>query len=151
MYAVSYRVWRPPDPSESTAYGRVSEPIRSNAVELEVQSAASAWQSEQLQSATQTLLTPSSPDEARLAARRLRFLNTQDSTRQLPKLFWGLNEQPGGWDLMFGLYGSTYRQLAIDSMRDEVAAPEHAITSRSVAVSCKVVQLSSTPRRKPTT
>jgi hypothetical protein len=129
VYAVSYRVWRPPDPSESTPYGHVSEIVRSNAVELEVQSAASAWQSEQLRSATQTLLAPSSPDDARLAARRLRFLNTQDSTRQLSKLFWGLNQQPGGWDLMFGLYGSTYRQLAIDSMRDEFAAPEHAITS----------------------
>jgi hypothetical protein len=129
VYAVSYRVWRTPDPSESTAYGRISEIIRSNAVELEVQSAPSPWQSEQLRSATQTLAATTSPDDARRAARILRFLNTQDSTRQLSKLFWGLNQQPGGWDLMFGLYGSTYRQLAMDSMRDEFAAPEHAITN----------------------
>ena len=129
VYAVSYRVWRPPDPSEPTAYGRVSEVIRSTAVELEVRPAAFAWQSEQLRSATQTLAATSSPEDSRRAARILRFLNTQDSTGRLSKLFWGLNQQPGGWDLMFGLYGSTYRQLAIDSMRDEFVAPEHAITS----------------------
>jgi hypothetical protein len=57
-------------------------------------------------------------------------LNTQDSTKQLARLFWGLNQQqPIGWDLMLGLYGSRYRQLAIDSMRAELAVPDHAITS----------------------
>ncbi len=129
VYAISYRVWRVPDPKESTPYGRVSETIRSNAVDLEVQSAPSAWQTEQLQSATQTLAASPSADDTRRAARTLRFLNTKDSARKHAQLFWGLNQQPGGWDLMFGLYGSPYRQLAIDSMRDEFAAPEHAITS----------------------
>jgi hypothetical protein len=34
----------------------------------------------------------------------------------LAKLFWGLNDQPGGWDLMFGLFGSPYRAVAIAAM-----------------------------------
>ena len=129
VYAISYRVWRPPDPNEQTIHGRISEKVRSNTVEFVVRPATTKWQREQLQSATQTLLGQSSPDDVRRAARRLHFLNTKDSTKQLAKLFSGLNEQPGGWDFMFGLYGSPYRQLAIDSMRAEFAAPDHAITS----------------------
>jgi hypothetical protein len=129
-YAISYRVWRPPDAREQTPYGRISEMVRSNAVEFEVRPAELGWQSEQLRSAVQTLAGPSLPEDARQAARRLRFLNTKESTRQLAKLFWGLNQQqPTGWDLMFGLYGSPYRQLAIDSMRAELAVPDHAITN----------------------
>ena len=30
---------------------------------------------------------------------------------------------------MFGLYGSPYRQLAIDSMHAELVVPDHAITN----------------------
>jgi hypothetical protein len=133
VYAISYRVWRPPDPNEQTPYGRVSETVRSNTVDLQVNPPDPSWQAEQLRSAVQTLAgAPSAEpgDAARRAARRLRFLNTQDSTRQLARLFWGLNQQqPTGWDLMFGLYGSPYRKLAIDSMHDQIAAPDHPITS----------------------
>jgi hypothetical protein len=130
VYAVSYRVWRTPDPGEQTPYGQISETLRSNSVEFEVRPASPQWRSEQLRNATQTLAGQSPGDDMRQAARRLRFLNTKDSTRQLAKLFWGLNQQqPIGWDLMFGLYGSPYRQLAIDSMREELSAPDHAITS----------------------
>ncbi|HXI42725.1 MAG TPA: hypothetical protein VNH83_22275, partial [Bryobacteraceae bacterium] len=99
-------------------------------MEFDVRPPDRGWQSDQLRSATQTLVSPSSPEDARHAGRRLRFLNTKDSTRQLARLFWGLNQQqPTGWDLMFGLYGSPYRQLAIDSMHVELAAPDHAITN----------------------
>jgi hypothetical protein len=131
VYAISSRVWRPPDPGEKTPYGRVSETVRSNTVEFEVKQPNSEWQSDQLRSSTQTLAGPASPEEARRAARRLRFLNTKDSTRQLAKMFCALNQQQSAdADLMFGLYGSPYRQLAIDSMRAELAAPDHAIPSQ---------------------
>ncbi len=130
VYVVSSRIYRPPDANEQTAYGQIYETVRSNTVEFEVQSAAGTWQSEQVKSAAQTLAGQSSPEDARRAARILRYLRTRDSTRQLAKLFWGLNEQqPAGWDLMFGLYGSPYRQLALDSMRSEFAVPGHAITA----------------------
>ncbi|MGO9130659.1 MAG: hypothetical protein ACLQIS_13125 [Bryobacteraceae bacterium] len=130
VYAISHRVWRPPDPSEETPYGRVSEVLRSNAVELQVNSPDPGWQDEQFRSAMQTLAGAPSPEDARRAARVLRFLNTPDSTRQLARLFWGVNQpQPFGWDLMLGLYGSPYRKLAIDSMHDQIAVPDHAITA----------------------
>jgi len=130
VYAISYRVWRPPDAGEQTPYGRVSEVVRSNAIEIDVSQPDPAWQDQQLRSAVQTLANPSSPEEARHAARRLRFLNTKDSTRELARLFEGLNQdQPTGWDLMFGLYGSPYRQIAIDAMHAELAVPERADTN----------------------
>jgi hypothetical protein len=130
VYAVSYRVWRLPDPDENTPYGRVSEVLRSSTAEFDVQPAGADWQNEQVRSAAQTLAGPLTPEIARPAARRLRFLDTTESTRQLARLFWGLNQQqPIGWDLMFGLFGSPYRQLAIDSMREELAVPDHAITN----------------------
>ncbi len=130
VYAISYRVWRTPDPNEQTPYTRVSEVLRSNPVDLRVTKADPAWQVEQIRSATQTLDGAPPPDDAHRAARTLRFLNTEDSTRQLARLFTGLNQQqPVGWDLMFGLYASPYRKLAIDSMHDQIAAPGHAITA----------------------
>ncbi len=130
VFAISSRVWRPPDAREQTSYGRVSEVVRSNAIEIVVNPANPGWQSGQLAFAVRTLADPSSPEELlQRAARTLRFLSTQDSTRQLAKLFWGLNQQqPAGWNLMLGLYGSPYRQLAADSMHAELAAPGHAIT-----------------------
>jgi hypothetical protein len=129
VYAISYRVWRPPDSSGQTSYGRVTEPVRSNTLDFDVDPPDANWQNEELRGALQTLAAAASPEDARLAARRLRFLNAQDSTKELAKLFWGLNQQPAGWDLMLGLYGSPYRDLAVDSMRDQLAAPGHAITS----------------------
>jgi hypothetical protein len=129
VYAISYRVWRPPDRAEKTSSSRIPETVRSNAIEIEVLPADPQWQSEQLRAAVQALTAAASPDDAKRAARRLRFLNTKESTKELASRFWGLNEQqPTGWDLMFGLYASPYRQLAIDSMRAELAAPDHAIT-----------------------
>jgi hypothetical protein len=149
VFAISNRVWRAPDPNEQTIYGHIAETVRSNTVDFEVRSASAEWQSEQIRSATQTLAGPSSPELTRRAARRLRFLNTKDSTRQLAKLFWGLNQQqPIGWDLMLGLYGSSYRQLAIDSMHAELAAPGHAITGEFLQA-LVALQISADPSWDP--
>jgi len=104
LYAGSCRVWRPPDPNKKTPYGRVSEVVRSNTVEFDIQPATAEWQTEQLRTALQKLAGTSSADDARHAARVLRFLATKESTKQLAKLSWGLNQQqPMGWDFMFGL------------------------------------------------
>ena len=138
LYAVSDRVWRAPDPHEETPYGRISETVRSNTVEFDIKPASTKWQQQQLQGAMGILLNapepkpgPSIPaDPVRLAARQLRFLNTQDSTRQLAKLFSGRGQgEPYGWEYAFGLFGSPYRKLAIDSLRKEFSTPSHAITA----------------------
>jgi len=127
LYVVSYRVWRPPDPNESTPYGRVAVTLRSNAIEFDVIKTDTDWQSEQLRDATAAYHNATAGHEKE-AARRLRFLNTKESTEILARLFWGLNDQPGGWDLMFGLFGSPYRADAIAAMQREINNPDHAIT-----------------------
>jgi hypothetical protein len=127
LHVVSYRVWRPPDPGESTPYGRVSLTLRSNTIEFEIIKADADWREKQLQDATAAYQNAAG-DEQKKAARKLRFLNTKPSAETLAKLFWGLNDQPGGWDLMFGLFGSPYRADAIAAMQREINNPDHPIT-----------------------
>jgi hypothetical protein len=127
LHVVSYRVWRPPDPDEATPYGRVSLTLRSNTVEFEIIKADADWRERQLQDAAAAYQN-AADDEQKKAARKLRFLNTKPSTETLAKLFWGLNDQPGGWDLMFGLFGSAYRAEAIAGMQREISNPDHPIT-----------------------
>jgi hypothetical protein len=128
VFAVSYRVTRNVAPGEEAPTIHRPEVLRSNTVDLTVEPADSAWVAEQIADAVQILSHQASDADTKQAARTLRFLNTVDSTRELARHFRGLNQQPGGWELMFGLYGSPHRQVAIDAMRAELAAPDHAIT-----------------------
>ena len=127
LYVVSYRVWRPPDPGEATPYGQVSPILRSNTIELEIVKADADWLDKQLQDATAAYQN-AADDEQRKAVRKLRFLNTKPSVGTLATQFWGLNDLPGGWDLMFGLFGSTYHAEAIAAMQREINNPVHPIT-----------------------
>ena len=128
LYIVSYRGWRPPDPKESTPYGRVGVTLRSNIIEFDVTGADADWRAEQLRDATAAYQSVTVTSQQKEAARRLRFLNTKESTQALARLFWSLNDQPGGWELMFGLFGSPYRAEAIAEMQREINDPSHAIT-----------------------
>lgn len=145
LYAISYRIWRRSDLTELASLGKEPVTIRSNSVELEVKPASPQWLSQQLQSALQSLKLPSSDEDERQAARRLRFLNTKDSTRELARVF-----SPSELDLaipselLFGLHGSPYRQLAIDSMHEEIAAPGHAI-SHAFLVTLVELQITADP------
>jgi hypothetical protein len=127
LHVVSYRVWRLPDPGELTPYARVSVTLRSNTIEFEITEADAEWEEKQLQDATAAYQS-AADDQQREAARKLRFLNTKSSLETLARLFWVLNDQPGGWDLMFGLYGSPYRTDATASMQREINNPDHPIT-----------------------
>jgi hypothetical protein len=127
LHVVSYRVWRIPDPGEATPYGRVSLNLRSNTIEFGIIKADADWREEQLQDATAAYQNTAG-DEQKKAARKLRFLSTKPSAETLAKLLWGLNDQPGGWDLMFGLFGSPYRADAIAAMQREINNPDHPIT-----------------------
>lgn len=127
LYVVSGRVWRPPDPDETTPYGRIAVTVRSNTIEFDVVKADADWSDLQLQQATAAYQNAAAGEEKE-PARRLRFLNTRQSAETLAKLFTGLNDQPGGWDLMFGLYGSPYRAEVIAAMEREINSPDHPIT-----------------------
>jgi hypothetical protein len=106
--------------------GGVRVTLRSNTIEFNVIKVDAASRAEQLQEATSTY-EYGTAGQQKEAAHRLRFLSTKESVDTLGRLFW-LNDQPGGWDLMFGLFGSPYRAEAIGAMQREISSPDHPIT-----------------------
>ena len=101
--------------------------LRSNTIEFDVIEADAESLTKQLREATATYQNGTAGQQEE-AAWRLRFLNTKESTETLAKLFWTLNDQPGAWDLAFGIYGSPYRAEAIAAMHREINSPDHPIT-----------------------
>src|SRR5260370_20755376 len=124
---VSYRVSAPTD---GNPYSEASHsPLRSDEVQFQVVKADPEWQAEQLAAAAQALDSPNhTDDDAKHAARVLRFLGSEASTREIARRFWSGNDQPFGWDLKFGLYGSPYRTTAIEAMKAALTTPQHPVT-----------------------
>ncbi|PYP91307.1 MAG: hypothetical protein DMG65_08005 [Candidatus Angelobacter sp. Gp1-AA117] len=115
--------------SHKTSRSGTSRTVRlqSNSVDFQVIAADSQWQSEQLAAALKRLdSTPE--DEAKHAARVLRFLNSEDAAREMAQRFSGANEQPRSWEFMFGLLGSRHRALVIQELKAAISAPQHPIT-----------------------
>lgn len=105
----------------------------SNSVEFQVVAADADWQAEQLQGAVRTLDSAGeSNEEAKHAARLLRFLGSEAATRELARRYWADNDQPYGWDFKFGLVGSPHRQIALQAMKAAIADPQHPITREFV-------------------
>jgi hypothetical protein len=127
LWVVTNRVSGEPSSLISLRVGGVPVTLRSNTIEFGVIRADAESHAKQLQEATATYQNATG-DQQKEAARRLRFLSTKESTDTLAKLFWSLNDQPGGWDLMFGLFGSPYRAQAIAAMQREINSPDHPIT-----------------------
>jgi hypothetical protein len=149
LYVVSFRVWRPPDASENTPYGREAVTLRSNSIEFDITKPDFVWQTKQLENA-RAVYQAASGDEQRRVARELRFLNTEKSTRALANLFWSLNDQNAGWELMFGIVGSPYRSEAIGSMQREISNPAHPITQEFLQTLTKL-QINADPAWDPPT
>lgn len=126
-----YRLWvvtgRVSGEPTNLGIGGVPVTLRSNTIEFDVIATDSESSAKQLQEATATYQNATG-DQQKEAARRLRFLSTKESTDTLAKLFWSLNGQPGGWDLVFGLFGSPYRGEVIAAMERGINAPDHPIT-----------------------
>jgi hypothetical protein len=127
LWVVSPRVSGEPNSLISLRVGGVPVTLRSNTIEFDVIKADAESRAKQLQEATATYQNATAGQQKE-AARRLRFLNTKQSAETLARLFWSLNDQPGGWDLMFGLFGSPYRAEAIAAMQREINSPDHPIT-----------------------
>lgn len=67
----------------------------SNSVEFQVVAADADWQAEQLQGAVRTLDSAGkSNEEAKHAARLVRFLGSEAETRKLARRYWADNNQP---------------------------------------------------------
>ncbi len=107
-------------------------PLRSNTVEFEVTAADPQWQSTELTAAISTLDSPDAKDdEKHHAARILRFLGSEASTRELARRY-SSGDLPSGWEFKFGLYGSPHRATAIEAMKAELSDPQHAVTQEYV-------------------
>lgn len=157
LYVVSFRASAEPTSLNSLRGGGMPVVLRSNTIEFDVIKTNADSRAKQLQAIGAAYQNGTAePCDDRLphecpveqTARRLRFLNTKESTETLARLFWSLNEQPGGWDLMFGLFGSSYRAEAIAAMQREMNSPDHPITQDFLMVLTKL-QLLQAAREVP--
>jgi hypothetical protein len=108
--------------------GSVSVPLWSNVIDFEVVAAIAEWQTAELDAATKAVDSGADDAAKRHGARVLRFLGSDAATRELARRFFALNDQPFGWEFMFGLIASPHRQTAIDTMTAAIADPSHPIT-----------------------
>jgi hypothetical protein len=136
-YRLSVLSHRVSVPADGNPYGQnaLRPTLRSNEVQFQVVKAEPEWQAEQLAAALSVLDSAEhTSDEAKHAARVLRFLGSDASTRALAQRFWSGNDQPFGWDLKFGLFGSPYRETAIQAMKSALLNPEHPVTQELIQV-----------------
>lgn len=125
-------------------------PLRSNTVEFQVERAEPEWQSDQLASAVRALDSPgSTTEEKKHAAHVLRFLGSEAATRELARRYWS-GGQTYGWDMKFGLYGSRYRTIAIQEMKDAIKNPQHPVTTEFVDTLVTLEMQSDPKYRLPT-
>jgi hypothetical protein len=108
-------------------------PLRSNTVEFEVAPADPDWQASELRNATRILDSPDEKtEEKKHAARMLRFLGSEASTRELARRY-GTVDDPFEWEFKFGLFGTPNRELAIQAMKAELSNPEHPVTREYIS------------------
>src|SRR6266550_1014147 len=147
LRVVSHRV-RVAAAANEPGSGMTPVPVISNAVQFQVIAATPEWQAEQLATAVSLLDSPVSSDEQTAhAARVLRFLGSEAGTRELARRFWAQNDQPHGWDFMFGLIASPHRATAIEELKAAAADPQHAVT-RELVQTLALLEIQSSPEYK---
>ena len=147
LRVVSHRV-RVAAAASEPGSGMTPVPLASNTVEFQVIAATPAWQAEQLAEAVSVLANSGSSDQqAAHAARVLRFLGSEAGTRELARRFWAQNDQPHGWDFMFGLVASPHRATAIEGLKAATADPQHAVT-RELVQTLAFLEIQSGPEYK---
>jgi hypothetical protein len=72
-------------------------------------------------------------------------LGSEAATRELAQRFWSGNDQPFGWDMKFGLFGSPYRAAAIAVMNTALRDPQHPVTQEFVET-LATLEMQSDPR-----
>ena len=125
-------------------------PLRSNSIEFQVEPADPDWQASQLASATQVLDSSVAGDEEKKhAARVLRFLGSEGSTREIARRYGTVND-PFEWEFKFGLFASSHRELAIQAMKAELTDPDHPVTHEYISTLVTLEMLSDPKLRLPT-
>lgn len=144
---VSNRVTRP-DEEHSTPFGGQAVAVVSNEVSFEVTAPDQGWQGTALAEAVQTLDT-AKPDseEAKHAARVLRFLRSEGAARELVKRYWAGDAQPYGWELKFGLFGSPFRSEIVAGMKAAIRDGQHPVTEEFIRT-LAVLEVTADPKQK---
>jgi hypothetical protein len=134
---------------DATTWNDTSIPLRSNTVEFEVQPADPDWQTSQLAGVTGVLDSPgASKEDKEHAARVLRFLGSEASTRELARRYTS-GQGPFEWDFKFGLYSTPYREVAIQAMKAELSSPENPVTREYISTLVALEMLSDPKLRLP--
>jgi hypothetical protein len=124
-------------------------PLRSDTVEFEVQPADPDWQAAQLAGAIRVLDLPDASDaDKKHAARVLRFLGSEASTRELARRY-GSGMGTFDWDFRFGLYSTPYREVAIHAMKAELSDPDHPVTRDYISTLVELEMLADPKLRLP--
>ena len=118
---------------DATTWQNTIIPLRSNTVEFEVAPADPDWQASQLAGANRTMDSPDAKTEDKQhAARMLRFLGSEGSTRELARRY-GAENDPFEWEFKFGLFSTPHRELAVQAMKAELSDPEHPVSREYIA------------------
>ncbi len=144
LYAVSRRISRLQEPGETAESGHISVPLRSNTVEFDVQPADKVWLDQQLSTAVAALASHAQTEDAKHAARVLRYLGTRESIQALLTFAEVNQRQPGRSDLLMGLLSSPFPDLAVEAMHAEFVVPNYAIDAEFLRTLC-LLQLESGP------
>lgn len=100
----------------------------SRVLQLEVLPLDEVASSDTLRDVLRVLDGEGTEDEKSAAARRLRFLPTEDAARAMVRLLAGQNE--GAGDLSFGLIGSPHRSVIIEAMSAALTEPDVGVSTR---------------------
>jgi hypothetical protein len=134
---------------DATNWSNPNIPLRSNTVEFEVQPADPDWQASQLARVTGVLNSKdASKEDKEHAARVLRFLGSEASTRELAHRY-ASGQVPFEWDFKLGLYSTPYREAAIQAMKAELSNPEHPVTREFISTLVALEMLSDPKLRRP--
>ena len=100
-----------------SSWSNHSIPLISNPVKIRVEKAEPSWQTMQLSDAVKVLDSPNTTEDQKgHAIRVLRFLGSEDATRELVRRFLTGPEELL-WDSEAGLFGSPFRATAIREMK----------------------------------
>ena len=112
--------------------------LESNSLEFDVVETHAVWQAQQLNSAVLVLNDEASkPAQKAAAIRWLRFLNTPASILELVGQL-GKQADSGCWDCLAGLAGSVHQELAIETLQQQMRAPDVAITQQYLFILTKL-------------
>jgi len=145
---VSNRVAQP-DNDALNPFAGAAVPLKSNEVSFEVIAADAGWEAGQLAQAVHTLdsADPAS-DEAKHAARTLRFLGSEGAARELVRRYWSGNDEPFGWEFKFGLFGSQHRSTVVEAMKAALGDPQHPVTQEFIQTLAQL-ETAAEPALKP--